>query len=88
MMKFLPWLLVVLGFGFLGANLRLLFQFVRFMRIRRSALLTWPGRRPPLYALLLAMGAVLALLIIYKLVVLGLQPVDVFGESMMLVYYL
>ena len=33
------------------------------------------------------MGAVLSVLIVYKLAFLRLRPVDVFGETMMLVYY-
>ena len=80
-------LLFVLGVGFLLANLRLLFQFVRFLRLKSSAVLIWPGKRPPFYPLLLALGAVLSVLIIYKLAFLRLHPTRVFGESMMLVYY-
>jgi hypothetical protein len=80
-------ILFVLGVGFLLANLRLLYQFIRFVRLKSSAVLIWPGRRPPFYGLLLGLGAVLSLLIVYKLVVLQLHPVRVFGESMMLVYY-
>lgn len=86
-MDHLPKILFVLGLGFLAANLRLLFQFVRFFRIRSSALLTWPGRRPPLYGLLLGLGAVLSLLVLYKLIVLRQHPSDVFGEAMMMLYY-
>ena len=67
--------------------MRLFLQFIRFRRLRASALLTWPGRKPPFYALLLLLGAVLSLLIVYKLAVLRMRPVDVFGETMMLVYY-
>lgn len=80
-------LLLLLGVGFLYANLRLLVQFVRYLKIRSSALLTWPGRKPPFYGLLLALGAVMAVLIVYKLAVLRRHPIQVFGESMMLVYY-
>jgi hypothetical protein len=80
-------LLLLLGVGFFCANLRLLAQFVRFLSIRSSALLTWPGRRPPFYPLLLVLGAVLALLIVYKLAILRQHPIQVFGESMMLLYY-
>jgi hypothetical protein len=80
-------ILFALGVGFLLANLRLLFHFVRFVRLKSSAVLIWPGRRPPFYGLLLALGAVLSLLIVYKLAVLRLHPIRVFGESMMLVYY-
>ena len=46
-MELLPKILYLFGFGFLVANVRLLLQFIRFLRIRSSALLTWPGRRPP-----------------------------------------
>jgi hypothetical protein len=83
----LPRLLFVLGVGFLFANLRVFLQFIRFLKMRSTALLTWPGTRPPFYGLLLGLGAILSLLILYKLTVLGQRPVDVFGETMMLVYY-
>lgn len=86
-MNVLPQVLVVLGAGFFVANVRLLFQFVRFLRLRSSALLTWPGRRPPFYGLLLGIGAVLSVIIFYKLAILRMRPADVFGETMMLVYY-
>lgn len=80
-------ILFLLGVGFLAANVRLFWHFVRFFRLRSSALLTWPAGRPPFYGLLLGLGAVLSVLIIYKLAVLQLHPSRVFGESMMLVYY-
>jgi hypothetical protein len=83
----LPQVLIVLGAGFFVANVRLFIQFLRFLRLRSSALLTWPGRRPPFYGLLLCLGAILSLLIVYKLAILRLRPADVFGETMMLVYY-
>jgi hypothetical protein len=86
-MRLLPDVLVVLGFAFLVVNLRLLIQFLHFRRLKPSALLTWPGRRPPLYTLFLAAGALLGFLIIYKLVALRMRPVQVFGEAMMLIYY-
>ena len=86
-MDVLSRLLVVLGFGFFLANLRLLYQFIRYLKMRSQALLTWPGRRPPFYGLLLGLGAVLSVLIVYKLAVLQQHPTQVFGESMMLVYY-
>ena len=86
-MELFPRLLFVLGVGFFCANVRLLVQFIRFLKIRSSSLRTWPGSRPPFYGLLLAMGAVLGLLIIYKLAYLHRHPADVFGESMMMLYY-
>jgi hypothetical protein len=87
LMDLIPRLLFVLGVGFFCANVRLLIQFIRFLKIRSSAVLTWPGRRPPFYGLLLAMGAILGLLVIYKLAFLHRHPADVFGESMMMLYY-
>jgi hypothetical protein len=86
-MQYLPYLLFAFGIGFFVANVRLLLQFIRFLRIRSSALLTWPGRKPPFYGLLLLLGAVLSVLIFYKLAVLHQQPINVFGETMMLLYY-
>lgn len=79
--------LFLLGVGFLIANLRLLFHLVRFLRIRSSALLTWPGVAPPFYGLMIGVGATLAVIIFYKLAVLHRPPSEVFGETMMLVYY-
>ncbi|HEX5475449.1 MAG TPA: hypothetical protein VFX12_12370 [Vicinamibacterales bacterium] len=86
-MPLLSSLLFVLGVGFFVASVRVGYQFVRFLRLRSSAILTWPGRRPPFYGLALGLGAVLGLLIIYKLVFLRMAPVQVFGEFMMLIYY-
>lgn len=87
-MRYLPTILFILGVGFFLINLRLTYQFIRYLRLRSSALLTWPGPRPPLYPLFLVVAAVLSVLIVYKLAFLHQRPVDVFGESMMLVYYM
>lgn len=79
--------LTLLGIAFLVANSRILAQFLRFLRLRQSAVLTWPGRRPPFYGLLLGLGVVLGALVVIKL---GLQrrpPFDAFGEMMMCLYY-
>jgi hypothetical protein len=85
--QLLTTLLFVLGCGFLVFNLYLFFQFWRNRRLQPSALVTWPPPRPPLYRLFLWVGAVLAIVIFYKLAVLRLHPKYVFGETMMLVYY-
>ena len=77
----------VLGGGFLIFNLYLFFQYLRNRRLQSSALVTWPAPRPPLFRLFLWVGAVLAIVIFYKLAVLKLHPKYVFGETMMLVYY-
>src|SRR5437764_5784244 len=80
-------ILYVLGSGFLVVNLHLFFQYYRNRRLQRTALVTWPAPRPPLYRLFLWVGAVLAIVIFYKLAVLKLHPKFVFVETMMLVYY-
>jgi hypothetical protein len=79
--------LFLLGVGFFVANLRVFLDWVRFMRRRSSALVTWPGPRPPYYGLLLAIGVGLGLLLFYKLVFLRRSPLRVFGEAMMFLYY-
>jgi len=80
-------LLATIGVGFLLANLRIGYQLLRFGRLRSSALLTWPGRSQAYPRLALVMGIVLALVISVKLVVLRRPPIECFGESMMLLYY-
>jgi hypothetical protein len=86
-MERLPHVLIGIGVFFLFVNLRLIYQLVRFARLRSSALLTWQGVTPPFYRLFMVVGAILAVVIICKLAVLKVHPKDVFGESMMLVYY-
>ena len=83
-MDLLTGVLVLLGFGFLVANVRLAFDYLRYLRRRRSALLTWRAPKPPQYGFALGLGVALGLLVIAKLVVLRRQA---FGESMMFLYY-
>ena len=80
-------LLVVLGAGFLVANARVVWSFLRFRRLRSTAVLTWRGGRPPFYGLFMALGVVLGLLVFFELVVQRRPPTQVFGEGMMFVYY-
>ena len=81
-------LLVLLGVGFFVADLRLFYQFLRFRRLRSSALITWPASAHPFSGLVVVLGAVLSLLIVYKLAFLRMSIVNVFGETTMLVYYI
>jgi hypothetical protein len=76
--------LLVLGFGFLVANAKLILDYLRYMKRRRNALLTWPSPKPPQYGVALGIGVALGMLVFYKLVVLRVQA---FGESMMFAYY-
>ena len=70
-------ILYLLGTVFLLINLRLFFQDHPFTRLRKTALLTWTGPRPPLFRLFTWVWAVLAILVFYKLAVLRLHPKDV-----------
>lgn len=81
------YILTLLGIGFLAANLRILAQFLQFRRLRASALLTWPGRKPPLYGMLIALGVVLGALVVIKIGIQRRPPFDAFGEAMMCLYY-
>ena len=79
--------LIALGVGFLAANLRILAQFLRFLRLRSTSLVTWPGHRPPHYGFLLALGVVMGGLVFFKLVLQQRPLTSVFGEAMMFLYY-
>ena len=83
-MDLLTGVLAVLGVGFLAANLKLAYDYARYLRRRRGALLTWRSPKPPQYAFALGLGVALGLLVFAKLVLLHRQA---FGESMMFLYY-
>ena len=83
-MNVLTWTLAALGVGFLIANARLIVEHVSYVKRRRGALLTWPSPKPPYYGIALAIGVVMGALVFLKLVILRRQ---VFGESMMFLYY-
>src|SRR4051812_2957877 len=78
--------LLLLGLGFLVANVRLGLEYLRYRRRRRGALLTWPGPKPPYYGMALAIGVARGLLVFVKLVLLH-PPRQAYGETMMFVYY-
>lgn len=83
----LPYVLVVFGVVFLVANVRAGVDLVRFLRRRRQAVLTWPGRRPPYYGLALGLGVTLGILLLVKFFFLERAPWQFFGEGMMFLYY-
>jgi hypothetical protein len=90
-----PQLLLLLGVGFLVANVRVGIDALRFLRRRSSALLTWHGPRPRYYGLQLALGVVLGGLLAYHTInvmrmapqLRGRSAPQLFGISMMFVYY-
>ena len=84
---------LLLGTGFLVANGRLGFEYAKYLRRRRGALLTWRGPNPPYYAMQLAIGVVLGLILFYNVYRLyriyhGITlDRRIFGQSMMFIYY-
>jgi hypothetical protein len=76
--------LLLLGAGFLVANLRLILELIRYRRRRPNALLIWIGPPPPYYGLTLGLGVATGLLVAFKLLVVHRQA---FGEVMMFVYF-
>jgi hypothetical protein len=81
-------ILLLLGAGFLVANVRTAFDFLRFLKRRSSALLVWLPPKPPYYGMLVAIGVLMGLLIVYNI---SLSPIrsgrQLFGEAMMFLYY-
>ncbi len=82
-----PRLLFILGLGFLAANIKVTADLLRYHWRKRFALLTWQNPKPRYYGLNLALGVTLGLLIAYKVFVMNRQPDQLFGETMMFVYY-
>ncbi|MFB3854186.1 MAG: hypothetical protein ACE148_10235 [Vicinamibacterales bacterium] len=79
--------LLLLGFGFLVANLRVAIDLWSYLRRRPRALLVWPPPRPPFYSMLIAIGVALGLLIAYNLALGQVDSMVLFGEGMMFLYY-
>jgi hypothetical protein len=84
---FLRQILLLFGVGFLAANAKVAADLVVYRRRRRSALLTWQAAKPPYYGFSLGLGVVLGLLLAFKLFIQGRPPSQLFGETMMFVYY-
>jgi len=83
----LPYVLLAFGVGFLIANLLVAVDLLRFLRVRRTALLIWSGPRPPYFTMTMLLAVTLALLILAKVIGHQNAPRQIFGESMMFVYY-
>jgi hypothetical protein len=77
-------ILLLLGFGFLVANVKLAFDYLMYRKRQRGALLTWRAPKTPHYTFGLGLGVALGLLVFTKIVLLRRQA---FGEAMMFLYY-
>lgn len=79
--------LFVFGVGFFFANLKVIVDLIRFRLRRSAAILTWQNPKPPLYGFSLGLGVVLGVLLAFKLLVQHRSFDQLFGETMMFVYY-
>jgi len=80
-------LLLLLGLGFLLADLQAIANHLRYWKRRRTALLLWPATDPPFFSLQLIIGGTLGLLMAYNLLFRVTPAEELFGEGMMFVYY-
>jgi hypothetical protein len=76
--------LVLLGAGFLVANARLAVEYLRYLKRKREAVLTWTSPAPPHFPLTVGLGVATGILVVVKLLVVHRQA---FGELMMFVYF-
>lgn len=83
----LPWILFLLGIGFLVVNVRTAGDLVRWRRRRPSAVIVWQGAKPPLYGLSLGIGVMLGLLLFVSVAAGAQQGRALFGLAMMFIYY-
>ncbi len=83
----LPLVLFLFGAGFLAANVKVAVDLLRYRRRRPTALLTWQAAKPPFYGFSLALGVVLGLLVAFRVFIQRRPPSQLFGETMMFVYY-
>jgi hypothetical protein len=86
LVQMLPLLLFLFGVGFLAANMKVGADLLRFRSRRSSALLLWETPKPRHYGLSLGLGVVLGLLLAFKVIVRH-PPDQLFGVTMMFVYY-
>jgi hypothetical protein len=79
--------LLALGLLFLVVNLRVGRDILRWWRRRTRILLVWTAPKPPYYALNLAIGVMLGLLLFFSVFIVPRPASSVFGELMMFLYY-
>ncbi len=79
--------LVALGVLFVLVNLRVGGQFLQWWRLRRHAVLAWPPARPPFFAVNLAIGVMLGLILLITAIRMPRSLSSLFGVAMMFTYY-
>ena len=80
--------LIALGVLFVIVDVRVGWQILSWWRRRRSAILTWPGPKPPFYAINLAIGVMLGIVLFINVAFVKPPSLpSIFGVSMMFLYY-
>jgi hypothetical protein len=79
--------LLALGVLFVIVDVKVGAQIVSWWRKRKQAIVTWPGPKPPFYAINLAIGVLLGILLLVTTLVVPRPAASVFGVLMMFLYY-
>jgi hypothetical protein len=79
--------LLALGLLFVIVDLKVGSQILQWWRKRPGAIVTWPGPKPPFYAVNLMIGVMLGILLFVTTVVVPRPAASVFGVAMMFLYY-
>lgn len=79
--------LVALGALFVIVNLRVSYELLAWWRLRRDVVLTWPSPKPPFFAINLAIGVMLGVILLITAYRMPGSVSSLFGVSMMFTYY-
>lgn len=79
--------LLALGVLFVIVDVNVGVQILRWWRKRRQVVVAWPAPKPPFYAINLAIGVMLGVLLFITIYVVPRPAASVFGVAMMFLYY-
>jgi len=79
--------LLALGVVFVIVNLRVSAEFITWWRLRREVLLSWPSVKPPFFAINLAIGVMLGVILLITAYRMPQSYSSLFGVAMMFTYY-
>ena len=79
--------LLALGVLFVIVDVKVGAQILSWWQKRKQAIVTWPGPKPPFYAINLFIGVMLGILLFITIAVVPRPAASVFGVTMMFLYY-